>query len=238
MFLAYMLLGAAALVVVLLIGRGVTRADPATLASIVRWAGGTLLVLIGLYVVLSGRAGYLFALVPAAFALLPTVRRLGALKRMWNRVSNRPGGQASTVETPHLRMILDHDTGALSGTVIAGRFTGRDLAEMNLDELLALIEEVAASDPESLRVLEAYLDRSAHRDWRQAMAARQRGGGPTGTAMSADEARQILGLGADATEAEIRAAHRRLMKLNHPDHGGSAYLAARINLAKEVLLGG
>jgi len=51
------------------------------------------------------------------------------------------------------------------------------------------------------------------------------------------EARAILGVGADAKVGEIRAAHRRLMQAVHPDRGGSADLARRINAARDVLLG-
>lgn len=56
-------------------------------------------------------------------------------------------------------------------------------------------------------------------------------------AMSHDEALKVLGLGPEAQEEDIRAAHRRLILQNHPDKGGSDYLASKINEAKDVLLG-
>ena len=51
-----------------------------------------------------------------------------------------------------------------------------------------------------------------------------------------DEARAILGVGADADAATIRAAHRRLVGAVHPDRGGSAELTRRVNLARDTLL--
>lgn len=59
----------------------------------------------------------------------------------------------------------------------------------------------------------------------------------TTNGMTAAEAFQVLGLKPGATDAEIRDAHRRLMMAAHPDHGGSDWLATRINQARDVLLG-
>jgi DnaJ-domain-containing protein 1 len=148
-------------------------------------------------------------------------------------------------------MELDHDSGNMEGRVLAGRFTGRELATMELRELLDLREEALALNDQSSALLDAFLDR---RDpvWREAWAARHgtgrgdgsrasngsgRGGRNGRTAMGREEALQVLGLAEGATEEEIRAAHRRMMKNYHPDHGGSDYLAAKINQAKDVLLG-
>ncbi len=54
--------------------------------------------------------------------------------------------------------------------------------------------------------------------------------------MPEDEARAILGVGADADAEAIRAAHRRLVSAVHPDKGGSAELTRRINAARDTLL--
>lgn len=61
-------------------------------------------------------------------------------------------------------------------------------------------------------------------------------GASTDSAMSRDEAFEVLGLSPGASQDDIRAAHRRLIQRMHPDRGGSAYLAARLNQARRVLL--
>ena len=55
--------------------------------------------------------------------------------------------------------------------------------------------------------------------------------------MTSEEAYEVLGLHPGATEAEIRAAHHRLMRTAHPDSGGSDWLATRVNQARDVLIG-
>ena len=84
--------------------------------------------------------------------------------------------------------------------------------------------------------------------WRQWQAYRigagtqRRPGGSTEppprrpSGMSVEEAYQVLGLRPGATEADIRAAHHRLMRTAHPDSGGSDWLATRVNQARDVLL--
>jgi len=115
---------------------------------------------------------------------------------------------------------------------------------MNLGELIELWRECAAADEQSRQVLENYLDRG-HPDWRSVAGAgpREETAGArsdspwTAKGMSADEAREILGVDANATADEIESAYRRLMKSAHPDHGGSDWMAAKVNQAKDTLSG-
>jgi DnaJ-domain-containing protein 1 len=133
---------------------------------------------------------------------------------------------------------LDHDTGSLSGRVREGRFAGRDLEEMSEAELRELREEIAG-DADSVALLEAYFDRRfpGWRDDREEDGHARAGAAADSGAMTDEEAYEILGLPPGADESEIRAAHRRLLKGVHPDQGGSTFLAARINQAKDRLLG-
>lgn len=153
--------------------------------------------------------------------------------RSFARGGRASAGGASSVETATLSMWLDHDSQTMAGEVKRGRFAGRALGSLDLPELLALLTECRAEDPESVPLVEAWLDR-VEPAWREAEAA---GPPPRSGPMTRAEALAVLGLKEGATEAEIRAAHRRLMMTAHPDAGGSDWLAARLNEARDVLLG-
>jgi len=147
-----------------------------------------------------------------------------------------PGGSKSTVHSSNLEMELDHDTGELDGRVLTGRFQGFRLSALNEDELLSFLQEIK-SDPDSLALLESYLERY-HPGWQD--RAKNFTSGGTGSSdpshMSKQEAYQVLGVSPGASREEILEAWRRLIKKVHPDSGGSAFLTAKINAAKKVLL--
>jgi hypothetical protein len=150
----------------------------------------------------------------------------------WNR---KTSGQKSRVATGILAMELDHDSGNMTGEVLYGPFKGARLEDMSPNDLQSLYQFCAKASDQSISLLEAWLDRSKpewRETWKGADKAKQSGTG----AMSRDEALAVLGLKAGATSEDIKNAHRRLMKDFHPDRGGSDYLAAKINQAKDILI--
>jgi hypothetical protein len=228
----YLLGGFAILIGLLLLGYLFVNTDPARLARFVKWTGIVLAVLAIVALAVSGRLAMLLA--PIAL-LLPAWRRL---RSMVGGLRGPSAAGISTVETRFIRMTLDHDTGAMDGTVLQGRFAGMRLQELRPPELLALLRECRAEDEEAARLLEAYLDR-VRSNWHDEMAGEERRGGPpppSGPDITVDEAYAILGLAPGADAEAIREAHHRLMKQLHPDHGGTDYLASKINRARDVLL--
>ncbi|WP_316861676.1 DnaJ domain-containing protein [uncultured Cohaesibacter sp.] len=209
--------------------RWAAYANPQDLAMLAYRVAGLLLLL---------GAGFLVARRQWMFAVPVMVMAWTLLRRKASRAgADRDGGRGSTVRTAALEMTLDHDTGIIIGQVLAGQFEGRELDSLSEADLCRLWQEVE-SDRESRDLLEAYLD-GRRADWRESfnIDPTAREGGTTNSGpMSQEEAYQVLGLAAGASEAEIVHAHRRLMKRVHPDHGGSTFLAAKINAAKSVLL--
>lgn len=205
------------------------RVDAARLARILRLAGPVLLASAGVGMMALGRAGM-------GGMLLSLAAGWYGLGRSKARVF-KPAGQRSTVRTAALEMELDHDSGALEGVVLAGSFEQKSLSDLVLAQLLELHAELAG-DAESRQLLETYLDGRfpAWRDNVEADDGKRHGVAPGSGPMTKEEAYKVLGLEAGATAADIRKAHRRLMQRLHPDLGGTSFLAARINEAKDVLL--
>ncbi len=243
----------AALFAVLALLTWMMRAPPQNVARVLRRvaviAGLGLLV----WLAVTGRLHWLFVLLGTLFAflprLLPFLPVIGGLYKRYQaaKAAQAAGsggaatGRVSQVETRYIRMSLDHDSGEIDGVVIDGRFKGARLSELSVDQLIDLLRECRIEDPEAAQLVQAFLDGVHGATWR-AQAGEGGAGGeshppPSGVAMSREEAWEILGLQAGATREEIIAAHRRLMQKLHPDRGGSGWLAAKINQAKDLLLG-
>ena len=235
----YFILGLALLAALFLIGRWFVNADPKTVAKMARWVLVVLAAALVVFLVLARL--WSWALILLMFAL-PTILRSRAI---WQRIKAAGGptpGQASEIQTRFFKMTLDHDSGLMTGEVLDGSFAGRRLEDLELAQLIELWRECQRADRQSAAVLEAYLDRTQGAAWREAAGAGPGGGDAGGGgerpgAMSREEALDILGLEAGADAEAVREAHRRLVQKVHPDLGGSNYLAAKINQAKDLLLG-
>ena len=226
--------GAFVLVALILLGRAFVGTDPRTLVRLIRYTAGGALVLVGAVLVLAERWGLALPFIAAGISAI-SIGRIGPIDLGGGR---RSRGTESSVRSTFIEMKLDHDSGEMRGTVVAGSQAGKALDDLDPAALMRLREEIAR-EPQSLALLEAYLDRRVP-SWREDVEgddhARTGGAADTGP-MTDEQAYQVLGLAPGAGEAEIRAAHRRLMRGVHPDQGGSTFLAAKINEAKDRLLG-
>jgi len=223
--------GILVLVLVLWGLNGFSKADPKYLAKVLRPAGGIVAVAVAAFLFFRGQ---IEAAIPLGLFGLGLLGWGPFASTGWFQRTQKTPGQVSRVRAPFVEMELDHDTGAMRGTILAGAHKGASLDSLEISTLLGLLAEV---DGDSRALLAAYLDRREP-GWRE----HAQDGAAAGTApgrsgkMTEEEAGQILGVPPSASEQDISRAHRALMKKLHPDQGGSTYLAAQINEAKEVLL--
>jgi hypothetical protein len=227
------LLGIIALALGLWVTSALTRIDPRKLAPVVKYAGG--------FGALGGAAffavrGALPIAVPLGLAGLGLLGWVpwGGVAGFGSR-TQRSRGQVSRVRSAFVEMELDHDSGAMRGRILAGPHEGVALDALDPATIASFLPQI---DEESRALLVAYLDRREPR-WRenaQADATTGEDRPAWGGKMTEEEAYQILGVQPGASAEEIGRAHRALMKKLHPDQGGSTYLAARVNEAKNVLL--
>ena len=212
-------------------------ANPAMLARALKIAGGIISLAVAAFTGVKGELAVAIPLGIFGAGLLgwaPGRAMFGNLGGLFGGGKRSPG-QTSRVRSQYLEMTLDHDSGALGGQLVAGPHAGRSLDDFDLAELAAMLPDF---DAESCALLEGYLD-SRFPAWRQnAQGERAGGRGREATSgkMTDEEAYQILGLQPGAGRDEIGRAHKILMKKLHPDQGGSTYLAARVNAAKDTLL--
>ncbi len=240
--IAWFLLGVGLLVAGLLLMNWFANAPPRSVLRFCGWTLGALVLVLVIFLGVTGRLGWALA---GLAGLAPVFGRL--LRALpWPGKSAGAGGgndggarRTSTVNSVYLRMTLDHVAGTMEGEVLKGAHAGKALKDLDDAALFALLDTCRAEDPSGVRLLETWLDRNRGPEWRQAEQGRRagsEGGGPRAT-MTLEEARAILGVAEDADADAIKAAHRKLMQRLHPDHGGTDYLAGRINLARQVLLG-
>jgi DnaJ domain len=226
-----LILGLAVLVLALWALSLISKVDPKVGARVMKASGGLLAIGLAAFLGLRGEIG---VAIPVGVFGLGLLGWLPFGASSFASRTQKSGGQASRVRTTFFEMELDHDTGAMRGRVTAGRHQGAELAQLDVRTLSEMLTEV---DEESRALLIAYLDRRDPRwsEHAQGDTASGRGAASTGK-MTDEEAYQILGLERGASSEAITRAHRTLMKKLHPDQGGSNYLAARINEAKEILL--
>ena len=227
-----LLLGIATLILLLWLLNSFTKADPRLVLRSARIGGGIAALLGALALALVGRESIAVPLGVGGLALLG----LWPLSRTFVGRAQKSHGQVSRVRSAFLEMELDHDSGAMRGRILAGKHEGVTLDALDVATLVGLLPDI---DQESHALLAAYLDRRVPgwREHAQANTATGQGSAPHTTGpMTQEEAYQVLGLQPGANDAEISRAHRTLMKKLHPDQGGSTYLAARVNEAKDILL--
>jgi hypothetical protein len=210
-----------------------TKVKPQTAAVALKTGGGLgALAVAGLL----GARGRLDIAIPLGLTGLGLLGWLPWSIPGWSARTQKSAGQVSRVRSAFVEMELDHDSGAMRGRILAGRYEGAALDALDVATLAGFLPDI---DEESRALLMAYLDRREP-GWREnsqsdSTTGSGRRGWSTGK-MTEEEAYQILGVQPGASAKDIGLAHRSLMKKLHPDQGGSTYLAARVNEAKDVLL--
>lgn len=173
------------------------------------------------------------AMLPFVRQALPLLIRFFPVIQHYRKTRPQPqptAGNSSQVKTRLLSMSLDHDNDRLSGEVISGPFAGSNLDTLQLDQLQILLDYCHQQEKDSAKLLMSYLNHRFGNSWQSAPPHSPE------TALDEQSAYAILGLSQGASRDDITQAHRKLMQKVHPDRGGSDYLAAQINQAKDLLM--
>ena len=241
----YFVLGIAILVGRALAARWYISASPRSILRVFKWTAiiGCLAIIV--VIILTRQLTWAAFMLPAMIPWLLRARQASRMAKNWSRMastsqgaSGMAPGQTSEIETRYLRMYLAHDSGEMNGDVILGQFSGKTLRSLSFEELIILLGEVK-DDNHSIQVFVAYMERYHEEAWRESKHATEDINAQMDKAngsMTISEAYKVLGLEEGANLVTIKEAHRRLMSKLHPDHGGSTYLATKLNEAKDLLL--
>jgi DnaJ-domain-containing protein 1 len=237
--MATLIAGAVAVFVIYTLLQMFRAANPAVLARGVKIGGGVVALAVAAFTGIKGELAVAIPLGIFGAGLLGWspfgTAGFSSIGGLFGGRTAKSAGQTSKVRSQFLEMTLDHDSGQLTGQIVDGPHTGQSLDAFDLPQLAAMM---VGFDAESVALLESYLDRRfpAWRQDAQSDGAGRQSHAPSSSKMTDEEAYQILGVKPGAGRDEISHAHRSLMKKLHPDQGGSTYLAARVNEAKDTLL--
>lgn len=243
--MGYLVLGFGLLAAFLMVSRWYVSVDTRTLLRALRRLGFVAAALGVVFLAVTGRLG--LAIGAGAFLLPWAMQQLRAARTAGGYAGPGSAGgghtRTSSIRTRFVHMTLDHASGELDGDVVDGTYAGRRLGDLGQDELVELLISYRRADPSSAQLLEAFLDRR-HPAWRQqrqdagsGQGDREDDGAAGCGAMSREDAYRVLGLEPGASDADVKAAHHRLIAGLHPDRGGSGYLSAQVNRARDILLG-
>ena len=205
---------------------------PSAKSSYIRWSAFWIVLAIALVLVRTGTMHWigagLAALLPLISFLFKWGRRALPIVRILSRFKTVP----SQFKTKSLAVTINFSNQHMDGKVLTGAFVDKLLSELTIEQLDILASEFKKNDRESAALLYAYRLRNGNsKTQEQDKFTSQELSG-----LSVEEARDILGVTAESSSDDIIKAHKRLMQRLHPDRGGSGYLAAKINAAKDTLI--
>ncbi len=230
--MVFFIYGLLILTLLLVLGAVFVNTEPAKLLQFGRGIVIAVMVAVIAFLLFTGRFGLAIG---AGMMLAGLLRGSNPFARYPRREGSEK--QASQVRTDWLEMRLDHESGEISGQVLKGDHAGRSLDDIDFAGIKELYTNLLQIDPSSARLLDSYAARRFGGDWQDAGAEGGQDGHPSPPGgMSREEALEILGLDETADEEAIHKAYKEMIRRVHPDQGGSSYLAAKINQARDVLL--
>lgn len=229
--------------------RWLVSINPRVLAASLKWSILFLLVVLSVFLVITGRLGaaisFLIGGIIFGWRLLNFLPLLSKVFNFINmaKVSNGRASskeaRSSEVRSKSLCMTLDHDTGKIDGYITTGKLSNQALSGLDISILLGFRNEIIGQT-DCVALLETYLDQRFS-EWRDGSFENH---GPSSDGASSTlfnqmteaEARRILGVESKSDKKAVKQAYRNLISKMHPDVGGSEYLTAKINQAKDILM--